>query len=124
MSDPAGQESGGRPTAFISWAHEHASWTAAKIAAWRETVLAFATALRDPGGVDADLDLWHLTDHHKWRTFVTRAIRDSDFVLIAVSKAYRERWEGTNDPHEGAGAVLEANVLQGLETGEDGFVWY
>jgi hypothetical protein len=38
-------------------------------AAREKTVLDFATALRLDGGLDADLDLWHLTDHENRTTY-------------------------------------------------------
>jgi SEFIR domain len=81
---------------------------------WRQTVLDFATALRRIGGIDADLDLWHTADHTNWSTFGVSGIRDSDFVLIAVSSAYRERWEETGSPREGAGAAREANAIKAI----------
>jgi len=98
----------------VSWAHAHTSWAPARARRWRQTVLDFAAALRTIGGVDADLDLWHTSEHENWSTFGVSRIRDSDFVLIAVSDAYRERWEETGSPTVGAGAAREANALKGL----------
>ena len=93
-----------RPTAVVSWAHD--------TDAWQETVLEFATALRVVGGVDVDLDLWHLTDHENWTTFGPTAIRDSEFILIAISAAYGRAWEGTNTRGKNAGAALEAAAIK------------
>lgn len=105
----------GRPvSAFISWAHAHSSWPPGRARRWRQTVLDFATSLRTVGGIDADLDLWHSTSHENWSTYGVSAIRQSDFVLIVVSEAFRERWEETGDPTVGAGAAREANALKGL----------
>ena len=39
-------------------------------------------------------------------------VRDSDFVIIALSTAWKQRWEGTS-PTVGAGAVVEADTLKG-----------
>jgi hypothetical protein len=64
--------------------------------------------------VDADLDLWHGTTHENWSTFGVTGVRDSDFVLIIVSDAYRERWEETGDSEVGAGAAREANAIKSL----------
>jgi len=99
-------ETAKRPTAIISWAHadEH----------WQDTVLEFATKLRLVGGVDADLDLWHLTDHQNWTTFGPTAIRDSDFVLVAISPAYRSAWEGTNAAGMNTGAAVEAAAIKAI----------
>jgi SEFIR domain len=102
------------PTAFISWAHSSSSWAPARTRRWRQTVVDFATSLRVIGGIDADLDLWHLATHEDWSTFGVSGIRDSDFVLIAVSDAYRQRWEDTEDPSVGAGAAREANAIKSI----------
>lgn len=94
----------GHPTAFISWAHGDADW--------QDTILAFAHRLRELG-IDCDVDLFHLHDHDvNWATYGATAIKASDFVLIASSSTYKQRWEGTNDPTSGAGAAREANVLK------------
>lgn len=53
-------------SAFVSWAHSHNAWTAQQAAAWQQTILYFATALRQVGGIDADLDLWHKTSFLSW----------------------------------------------------------
>lgn len=94
-----------RPTAFISWAHGSVEW--------ERTVLDFTTALRTVGGVDADLDLWHHA-HEQWTAFGPSGIRNNEFILVAVDHAYRERWEGTNEPHEGAGAAREAASIKAI----------
>jgi hypothetical protein len=41
-------------------------------------------------------------------------IQECHFTLIATSKAWRERWEGRNEPHEGAGTAREADALHGM----------
>jgi hypothetical protein len=108
-------EAGDAPlTAFISWAHSHRSWDDERAAAWRDSVLAFAAAL-DSSGVRPEIDLYRLHDPETdWSRYGTTAIRESDYVLIAISAAYRERWEGSNRPTEGAGAAWEANALMGM----------
>jgi hypothetical protein len=94
------------PATFISWAHGDEIWT--------KTVATFAMELRRHG-VKADVDLFHLDEQRiDWTTYGPRAIEDSEFVLIAVSPTYKERWEGRNDPSQGAGAAREANVLKTL----------
>jgi hypothetical protein len=40
--------------------------------------------------------------------------QECDFTLIVASTAWRERWEGRNEPHEGAGAAREADALHGM----------
>jgi RNA polymerase sigma factor (sigma-70 family) len=94
------------PTAMVCWAHGDD--------AWHKTIVAFAVTLRE-FGIDADVDLFHLHDQDvDWTTYGPQAITDRAFALIAVSRAYKERWEGSADPRVGAGAVREANVLKTL----------
>lgn len=101
--------------AVVSWAHGNGDWQA--------TVAEFAFELRKLG-IDANIDLIHLQDRAvDWTTYGPRAIEESDFVLIAVSAAYKERWEGTNDPGTGAGAAREANTLKTL-FGDDQEAFY
>jgi hypothetical protein len=51
-----------------------------------------------------------------WHRFGPKAIADREFTIIAVSVPWKERWEGRNDPHVGAGAAAEADQLQGIFT--------
>lgn len=102
------------PTAFISWAHRHASWDDLQERDWQSQVANFALSLRRLG-VDADIDLFHMDDAQvDWTRFGPRGVRDSDHVLVVISKAWSERWEGDNPAYEGAGAVAEADELRGL----------
>jgi SEFIR domain len=111
------------PSAFVSWAHGHGSWDATRQAEWASVVTRFANALRHVG-IDADLDRFH--EHApdiNWQTYGSRAIHDNDYVLIAVSRGYKERWEGRNPPTEGAGAAREANVLKSLFDRDQATFW-
>lgn len=94
------------PRAFISWAHGDDDWLSA--------IATLAFQLRRLG-VAADVDLFHFHDLDvNWSTYGTRTIQEADFVLIAASAAYKERWEGTNDPGEGAGTAREAAALKAM----------
>jgi SEFIR domain len=98
--------------AVVSWAHGDESWAT--------TILALASKLRELG-IDVDVDLFHLHDPDvNWTTYGPKAIEDNDFVLVAVSAAYKDRWEGRNEPSTGAGAVREANVLKSLFNDDQG----
>jgi hypothetical protein len=100
------REGTGNPSALVSWAHGEEIW--------QLTVAEFAFALR-AHGIEADADLFEVHNASvNWATYGPSAILKNDFVIIAVSRAYRERWEGTNDPGTGAGAAREANTLKGL----------
>lgn len=76
-------------------------------------MLQFGNLLVD-NGIDAELDLWH--DHDPqidWTRWGPARVADSDFVIIVISRAWKQRWEGSNHPRQGAGAVVEANTLKG-----------
>ena len=74
----------------------------------------FTGALR-ANGIDADLDLFHADEADiDWTRFGPRAVFESQFVVVAISEAWAQRWIGTNKPSMGAGAVAEADALKGL----------
>jgi hypothetical protein len=99
-----------RPTAFVSYAQSSGPW--------QKQVLDFTTALRDPGGVDAELDLFHGADHQQWSTFGSDLIAESDFTLVAVDAAYRRRWLGREKKGVGAGAAREAATIKAIFEGD------
>ena len=98
-SDPA------RPTAFVSYAQS---------GDWQKTVLQFTTALRRVGGIDAELDLFHSSDHRQWTTFGPNLIGESDFTLVTVDAAYKRRWKGEEVEGVGAGAAREAAAIKAI----------
>lgn len=102
------------PTVFISWAHSHSSWTKKQASAWQEGVATLASTLRQSFGIDADIDLFHLHEPVDWTRFGQRGIVNNERVVVVLSEAWAERWEGTNSPTEGAGAAREADALHGL----------
>lgn len=70
-------------------------------------------------GIDVDADLFHKHEPGiDWHRFGPKAIADREFTIIAISVPWRERWEGRNDPHVGAGAAAEADQLQGIFTAD------
>jgi hypothetical protein len=101
-------------TAFVSWSHD-ATELESSDSEWRDDVVEFTTLLRTEGGIDADVDAYHLSDTDiDWTRFGPLRIQQSDYVLVVVNRAWKERWEGTNDPTTGAGAAAEANALLSL----------
>lgn len=101
---------GSTPKAFVSWAHSDD--------AWRDTIARFVVALRE-FGIDADVDLFHAHDGSvDWATYGPNAIEHNDFVLLATSAAYKQRWDAPQlaiaTTGTGAGAAREANVLKAL----------
>lgn len=109
-SDAQGADPPGR--VMLSWAHRPDPGVTA--ADWRRQVLDLVVALRGFGLV-TDVDLFHQQDLDvDWSRWGPRQVQECDVVLVAVNAAWRERFEGTNEPTEGAGAVAEADALLGL----------
>jgi thiamin-phosphate kinase len=105
-----------QPTALISWAHRNKGWDDQQSDSWRATVLGFADVLLT-AGIIVDLDLWHMHETSiDWTRWGQRRIDENDFTIIVLSEAWRQRWEGSNHPNEGAGAVGEADALKGRFT--------
>jgi hypothetical protein len=100
------------PTAIVSWAHMSEGWTHVQTTEWRQQVMALVDALRD-NGIDADIDLHHAGDVD-WTRFGPQAIVEKDWVLVALSPSWKERFEGRNDPTVGAGAAGEGNALRSI----------
>lgn len=102
------------PSTFISWAHAHSDWDSGRVSEWESQVAEFALTLRTVAGIDADVDLFHLDESVDWTRFGPRGIQDARWTIIVMSRAWAERWSGTNAPREGAGAAAEADTLRGL----------
>lgn len=111
---PARTEREQTSSVFISWAHSRRGWTKRQTQLWQESVATLASSLRQSFGIDADVDLFHLDESVDWTRYGQQAIVSSDRVIIVLSKAWAERWDGTNLPTEGAGAAREADALHGL----------
>ena len=102
------------PSAFITYAQRDPGWNDAQAAAWREEVHAFAAVLRRYG-IDAKVDLFSLHERGvDWTRFGPRAVVESEWVIAAVSTAWRDRYEGGNEPTQGPGAVAEADALMSI----------
>jgi len=95
-----------RPTAFVSYAQSSRRW--------QEDVLEFTIALRMSGGVDAEVDVFHRSDHQQWSMFGAGLIGTSDFTLIAIDAAYKRRWEGQEEQGVGAGVAREAAAIRAI----------
>ena len=98
----------------MSWAHANTDWDRDQIVRWEQTVRAFAELLR-ANGVVADLDVFHFSETSiDWTRWGPDKVRTSDFVIVAMSEAWAQRWLGINAPTVGAGAVAEADTLKGI----------
>lgn len=112
------------PTALISWSHMDASWAAAstpsavqearRLAEERKDAVLRLSAVLRSQGVDAELDLHHLSEAVDWTRWGPRIAMDSDFVLVVVTPGWKDAWESRGDPTRGAGAAAEADVLRSL----------
>lgn len=102
------------PTAFVSWAHSHPTWTREQTSEWESQVAAFAAMLRRRFGIRADVDLFHLDETVDWTRYGPQQIQEAKFTLVVMSQPWAERWSGTNSPRVGAGAAAEADTLRGL----------
>ena len=99
---------------LVSWAHRGEKWTSRQEKDWERLVMEFTTELRGMG-VNADIDLFHThEDSADWTRFGQNAVREADYVLVAITEAWAQRWSGTNTPTVGAGAAAEADTLKGL----------
>lgn len=99
---------------FITWAHKNPGWNPTETAAWLDSVRSFATVLRSHGGIDADIDLWHLSQTVDWSRWGPNRISECERVIVVLSTAWAERFEGRGDPAIGAGAAAEADELLGI----------
>ena len=54
-------------------------------------------------GIDARLDLAVAEQRVDWAEWMTREVRDADYVLVVASPAYKRRAEGDAAPRRGGG---------------------
>lgn len=101
------------PTAFVSWAHSHPTWSREQTSQWESQVAAFAAMLR-LFGIRADVDLFHLDEPKDWTRYGPKQVQAARLTLVVMSQAWAERWSGTNSPRIGAGAAAEADTLRGM----------
>jgi hypothetical protein len=90
------------PRTFISYSwddDEHKTW-----------VRDLATNLRKDG-VDVTLDQWHVQPGDQLPSFMERAIRESDFVLIVCTPKYKIKSDKRSEG--GGGVAYEGDVIQG-----------
>ncbi|MCB0520743.1 MAG: TIR domain-containing protein, partial [Saprospiraceae bacterium] len=91
---------------FISYSHdspEHSDWVAN-----------FANQLRNPGGVEANIDQFvaGAFPEEDWDTWMFRQIREADFVLCICTETYKRRAEGDEEPGKGLGVKWEGNIIR------------
>ena len=88
---------------FVSYSHDSAEH--------RADVLEFTQQLRR-AGVAAEVDQYvEVRPPQSWPRWMLRQIRDSEFVLVVCSEAYRRRVEGDEEPGVGRGATWEGAFI-------------
>lgn len=113
-TEPLGEVANSTPSVFVSWAHRDPGWHGEQELAWQTQVAKLVFTLRQRG-VDADIDLFYLENATiDWTRFGPQKVAEADTVLIVMSRGWADRWEGSNQPTVGAGAVAEADQLHGL----------
>lgn len=96
-----------RPRVFLSY-----SWDSEEHKQW---VRDLGARLRG-AGVQLSLDEWEVRPGDQLPHYMERAVRESDFVLCACTRRYKERFDGRT-----GGAGYEANLMSGeaLATGNE-----
>jgi hypothetical protein len=92
------------PSVFVSYA-----WENAELRSW---VKSLATRLR-ADGINIILDVWETAPGDQLPVFMEKAIRESDFVLIICTPAYRARSNTRKGGVGYEGDILSAHVFAG-----------
>ena len=90
---------------FISYAHGDSGHEA--------QIREFWVFLRQ-NGVDARLDLAGAQQWADWAEWMTRDVRDADYVLVVASAAYKQRAEEYAEAQEERGVQWEARLIRDL----------
>ncbi|MHC1742783.1 MAG: tetratricopeptide repeat protein [Syntrophobacteraceae bacterium] len=93
------------PRVFISYSHDSDEHCA--------RVLALAEQLRRDG-LDARIDQFEASPSEGWPIWCARQILDADFVLLACTKSYRERFLGLDGFGRGRGVRWEGKIIQNI----------
>lgn len=92
------------PSVFVSYA-----WESTELRSW---VKSLATRLR-ADGINIILDVWETAPGDQLPVFMEKAIRESDFVLIICTPAYRARSNTRKGGVGYEGDILSAHVFAG-----------
>jgi hypothetical protein len=90
------------PRVLIIYSHESAEHTG--------RVLDLSDRLKDDG-VKVAVDLDETSPPDGWPAWMDRQIRESDFVLMVCTAAYRQRVEQPDETPEGRGAIWESRLI-------------
>ncbi|BAY74356.1 hypothetical protein NIES25_07690 [Nostoc linckia NIES-25] len=94
---------------FISY-----SWDSAE---HKERVLALANTLRNPWGIETDIDQYirakpPFTPSQGWDLWMEKRIEWAEFVLIVCTETYKRRFSGDEEPGIGRGSTWEGTIIR------------
>ena len=94
---------------FISY-----SWNSE---AHKERVLALANTLRNPWGIETDIDQYvrakpPFTPSQGWDLWMEKRIEWAEFVIIVCTETYQRRFRGDETPGIGRGSTWEGTIIR------------
>jgi len=83
----------------------------------KERVLALAHTLRNPWGIETDIDEYvrakpPFTPSQGWDLWMEKRIEWAEFVLIVCTETYKRRFRGDEEPGIGRGSTWEGTIIR------------
>ncbi|MFN6487128.1 MULTISPECIES: GUN4 domain-containing protein [unclassified Nostoc] len=83
----------------------------------QERVLALANTLRNPWGIETDIDQYiraksPFTPSQGWDLWMEKRIEWAEFVLIVCTETYKRRFRGDEEPGIGRGSTWEGTIIR------------
>ncbi len=83
----------------------------------KERVLALANTLRNPEGIETDIDQYvrakpPFTPSQGWDLWMEKKIEWAEFVLIIFTETYQRRFRGDEEPGIGRGSTWEGTIIR------------
>ena len=83
----------------------------------KESVLALANTLRNPWGIETDIDQYvrakpPFTPSQGWDLWMEKRIEWAEFVLIVCTETYQRRFRGDEAPGIGRGSTWEGTIIR------------
>ncbi len=83
----------------------------------KEHVVALANTLRDPWGIETDIDQYirakyPYTPEQGWDVWMEKRIEWAEFVLIVCTETYKRRFRGDEEPGVGRGVTWEGTIIR------------
>ena len=83
----------------------------------KERVLALANTLRNPWGIETDIDQYirakyPYTPEQGWDVWMEKRIEWAEFVLIVCTETYKRRFRGDEEPGVGRGITWEGTIIR------------